>query len=140
MKTWCEEKKLKEYQKLFGKSSKGNFFVEDTVPIPHPFTVGTRIVTYTSDHHGGMLGEKAILAYEEEHRRGACEHSTGIGKCQRMYDEHQSALLIACKIDMKDKKDDSKACKELHNYLLKNKKKCEKEKLAGFAFIDRREK
>lgn len=119
--TYCNTEKLEKYKKLFGKSSKGNFFVIDTIPTTHPFVVGVKHVVHASNNYGGMLGEETMKAIP-------CDH------CHQDYSEHETALLIGCKIPIKDKND--KAVPELHKYLLKNKKNAEKENLAGFAFKD----
>jgi len=123
--TWADEKKLKKIQKLFGKSSKGNFSIIDTIPIPHPFVIGTKHVVHASDHHMGMLGEETMKAIP-------CD------SCHKDYSEHKTGLLVGCKIDMHDPNDTTKGNSELHKYLLKNKKNAEKGNFEGFAFKDLR--
>jgi hypothetical protein len=57
------------------------------------------------------------------------------------YDEHKQALLVGCLLDIeskdKENKDNVVARKELFHYMKKNKKKAEKNKMVGFAFVKR---
>lgn len=123
-----EDKGVIELQKLFGESTKGNFFVVDTIGVPHPFMITNHHVAWASNHNGGILGMDAMEKAKALNR--------GCGICHEEYSKHETAVLIGCKIDIKKK--DGTANKELHKYLLKNKKNCEKEHLAGYAFIDRK--
>lgn len=111
----------------YGISEKGNFFVKETIGVPHPYCIGTRHVAEASDHHGGILGEAAIKAAE---KKGA---SCCICKGKLTYSEHETALLVSCRAEMKNSKGEVEP--ELHAYLLKCKTLCEEDGFAGFAFI-----
>jgi len=123
--TWADEKKLKKIQKLFGESSKGNFSIIDTIPIPHAFVIGTKHVAHASDNHMGMLGEETMKAIP-------------CAGCHKDYSEHKTGLLVGCKTDIQDTNDTTKGNPELHKYLLKNKKNAENGNFEGFAFKDLR--
>ncbi len=119
-----EQDKLQE---RYGKSDKGNFFVRETIGVPHPYCITPGHVAEASDHHGGMLGTAAIEAAEK--RRVYC----GICKGKLKFNEHETALLVACEEELKDGK--GEVDPELHSYLLKCKTLCEEDGFAGFAFI-----
>jgi hypothetical protein len=105
----------------YGKSKKGNFTVVDTIPVPHPYCITPKHVAVASDKHCGILDENAI---EDAEREGA---KCGICKGELAFGEHKKALLVDCKEDIQKNK-------ELHEYLLKIKKKAEREGYVGFAF------
>jgi hypothetical protein len=119
-----EQDKLQE---RYGKSEKGNFFVRETIGVPHPYCITPGHVAEAADHHGGMLGTAAIEAAEQ--RRVYC----GICKGKLKFNEHETALLVSCGPDLKDSK--GEVDPELHTYLLKCKTLCEEDGFAGFAFI-----
>lgn len=104
----------------YGASIGGNFFVIDTITLPHPFMIAAGHVSYASDH-GGMLTPDII-------------RSSGIpcAACKQGYDKHDHALLIGCRTEIKD--ESGKANLELHEYLLRIKDKAAKDGFAGFAF------
>jgi len=109
--------KLKKY----GKSKDGNFYVIDTIGVPHPYCITTGHVAEASDHFCGRLGTEAIEAAEE---KGA---TCGICKGKLTYKEHQQALLVSCKCE-------ANGNKELHEFLLSVKDMAVKDGYAGFAF------
>jgi hypothetical protein len=115
-------------QDHYGKSVSGNFYVTDTIGVPHAYCIGTRHVTFAADKFGGMLGNEAIRAGEKKGIR--CE----VKGCNLTFEQHEKALLIACKAELKDK--DGQANPELHAYLLACKENCEKDGFVGFAFIE----
>jgi len=118
-----EADKLKE---RYGKSEKGNFFIVDTIGVPHPYCIGARHVAEASDHHGGMLGTAAIEAAE---KKGA-KCCTCRGKLS--LSEHETAVLVSCKEELKN---DGEINPELHAYLLQCKEMLEEDGYAGFAFV-----
>jgi len=126
-----EEKETKKY----GKSKNGNFYVKDSIGVPHPYMIGTKNVEIASDEFSGMLGEPAIKRAEEKGVYcGICVRAVREGKQPKIlsYEEHKQALVIACKLDVQK---DEKTQKELHEYLLKIKDKATKNKFEGFVFM-----
>ncbi len=119
-----EQDKLQE---RYGQSEAGNFFVRETIGVPHPYCIGPIHVEVASKHHSGILNEEAIRDAERTYG-GRCHTCRGKLKFQ----EHETALLVACKAELKD---GDKANPELHSYLLSIKDKCEEDGYAGFAFI-----
>lgn len=113
----------------YGKSEHGNFAVVDTIGVPHPYMITAKHVVHASDHFFGRLDEAAIEAAE---KAGA---KCGICKGKLKWSEHKHALLVSCKLPLKD---GDKACPELHAYLLKCKPLCEEDGHVGFAFHDDR--
>ena len=119
------EDKFKAYPKT------EHFSVVDTIGVPHPYCITPKHVAYASDHCHGMLGKEAIIGAE---KAGACcdicKKAQRAGKIPRIlkYDEHEQALLIECKVDIKTHQ------KEAHAYLVSIKDQCEKDGYAGFAF------
>jgi hypothetical protein len=113
-------------QERYGKSERGNFWVEDTIGVPHPFCITPAHIAAAQDF-GGKLGTPAIEALERRTGRPSC----GVRGCNLFFDKHEQAVLVACKLDIKDQKDGS----ELHRYLLDCKERAEKDGYAGFAFI-----
>ena len=111
----------------YGKSEKGNFFIADSIGVPHPYCISSRHVAEASDHHGGMLNEAAIEAAE---KKGIYCHTC---RGQLKFHQHEKALLVSCKAEVKG--EDGKAVPELHDYLLACKEKAEADGFAGFAFV-----
>ena len=109
----------------YGQSEHGNFAVVDTIPVPHPYTIGAKHVAHASDRFSGMLGEAAI---ESAERHGIkCQHRG----CTLKWKQHETALLVDCKADLKD---GDRVNPELQAYLLKCKEQAEADGFAGFAF------
>ena len=103
-----------------------NFYVKDTIGVPHPYMITQKHVVYAADHCGGMLNDGAI---KDAERNGA---KCGICKGELSYEEHKTALVVMCHgLDMD--KDESKEA--LQKYLLSIKDMCEKDGYIGFAFM-----
>ncbi len=120
------EEKLKKY----GKSKEGNFEVVDTIGVPHPYCITPKHVAVASDKFSGMLGDEAIRGAEEE---GAiCDICKKLnrknGNNILSYDEHKTALLVNCKKELNDNKE------EINQYLLSIKEMAIKDNFEGFAF------
>ena len=109
----------------YGQSSQGNFKVIDTIGVPHAYMITEKHVGYASDR-GGILSESVIEAAE---RQGA---KCGQRGCTLDFKGHEQALLVECKMELKD--DAGIANLELHQYLLAIKEETEKSGYAGFAF------
>lgn len=100
------------------------FYIKDTIPLPHPYMITPRHVAIAADRHGGMLGKEAI---EDAERRGI---HCGQRGCTLSLAEHEQALLVAVR--------DNRALKdipELKDYLLSIKDMATQDGFAGFAFI-----
>jgi len=125
-----------KFKGKYGKSENKNFFVIDSVCVPHPYCIGTKLVAHASDNFSGMLGDAAIKSAEE---KGIfCETCEAIKRKDSSfkilsYDEHKQALVVSCK---KDIKLDDVDKKEAHEYLLKCKPIAEKNGYVGFVFLD----
>jgi hypothetical protein len=113
-------------QARYGASELGNFYAINTIEVPHPYVIGAKHVNHAADRFGGMLGEAAVRSAEM-----AGIHCQ-MPKCKLSFDQHEQAVLIACKIEANK---DGQACPELHAYLLKVKPLCEEDHYAGFAFM-----
>ena len=110
----------------YGISENGNFFIKDTIGVPHAYMIGPRHVAHAADHYDGMLGKAAIESGEK----------IGImcmqRNCNLTYIQHEQALIVGCK---KDFKTDQTAKKELEKYLKSIVGECEANDYAGFAFM-----
>lgn len=115
-----------ELHERYAESEANNFWVERTIGVPHPYCISPGHVAEAADHHGGMLGTAAIEAAEK--KRIFCH----ICKGKLSFSQHETALLVACKKEMKvgDKSDP-----ELHAYLLKINPLTEEDGYAGYAFV-----
>jgi len=111
----------------YGASEQGNFYVCDTIGVPHPYCITGKHVAHAADHFGGMLGKEAIEDAERD------DATCGVRGCTLTFAEHETALLVACRVEIKG--DDGKAHPELHAYLLAVKERCEADRYAGFAFV-----
>jgi hypothetical protein len=107
-----------------------NFEVIDTIGVPHPYTITNKHVSFASEHHCGRLGEDAIKAGEKQ------GITCGVRGCLLSYDEHEQALLIACKAPLRIEGENNP---DLIKYLEANARECEDNGYAGFSFIDRRD-
>lgn len=114
----------------FGKSEHGNFYVTDTIGVPHPYCITPKHVAVAADQFGGMLHAEAIEAAEKQ---GAhCGWGTR-GYCTLPYSRHEQALLIECKLALESQQGQGT---ELHKYLLACKAKLDPpDEYAGFAFV-----
>jgi hypothetical protein len=116
-----------EFEKEYSKSENGNFYIVDSIGVPHPYCIGSRHVAHAADHHMGMLDQYAIKSAEKLGIK--CQ----VRGCNLSYEQHEQALLICCK---KDLKSNDKINPELHKWLLSIKDKVDSEKkYAGFSFI-----
>lgn len=122
------EERKKKLEDRYGASEEGNFHIIDTIGVPHPFTIGPRHIKHAQEFDG-ILSEACIEHLEKELRGPSCAHR----RCNLKYKEHEQALLISCKMEIKQ--EDGQAVPELQSYLLKCKPLCEEDKYAGFAFI-----
>ena len=106
-----------------------HFYIKDSIGVPHPHCIGTRHIVHAADHFSGRLGDDAIEDGERQ-RLFRCE----VKGCQLSYKQHEQALLVGCKVDIKENEP------ELRTYLLSLKDEAEKHGYAGFAFLDERGK
>jgi hypothetical protein len=111
----------------YGASEHGNYYVIDTMGVPHPYVIGARHVGHAADRFGGVLGDAAIRSGEM-----AGIHCAMKG-CKLSYDQHEKAALVCCKVEGNGA--DGKINAELHDYLIKVKPLAEEDHYAGFAFI-----
>ena len=111
----------------YGFSKLGNFYVKDSMIVPHPFCITPTHVSYVSDH-GGILDETNI-----KRSGGKC----GVRGCNLSYSQHERTLLVACHVDFQK---DDEAKKELQEYLIGIKEMAESENYAGFVFISEEER
>lgn len=102
-------------------SKNGNFHVIDSIGVPHPYCITSKHVAYAADHYSGMLTADSIRESEENGAR------CGICKGKLSYAEHEQALLISCKTEIKDNT-------ELKEYLLSLKDKVIADGYAGSTF------
>jgi len=116
-----------QLQQRYGRSESGNFWIKDTIGVPHPFCITPRHVQIADDHHGGMLGESAL---QEADRLGV---QCGMRGCRLSFSEHERALLISCKLELKG--EDGKINLELFDYIKACGPLCEQDGYAGFAFL-----
>ena len=116
-----------ELKARYGKSARGNFYIEDTISTPHPFTITDKHVAFAADHCCGILGEDAV---EKAEAHGI---HCGARGCQLTMREHGKGLVVSCKSELKNAK--GEIHKELHAYLLSCADKAEQDKFEGFAFV-----
>jgi hypothetical protein len=125
-KTETKEDRLTNYPKT------DKFKVIDTIGVPHPYCIGSKHVTWVSDHWMGILNKEAI---EDAEKNGAtcdiCRKNYNKDNQEKIlsYAEHQQALLI----EVNDKRE-LKDIPDLHKYLLSIKAMAEAEGYVGFAF------
>jgi hypothetical protein len=113
----------------YGASEHGNFYVMDTIGVPHPYCIGARHVAHAADRFGGILGEPAIRSAEM-----AGIHCS-ICKGKLTYDQHEIAALISCKCSQDELNASPDLTKELNEYLQAIKDKATEDGYAGFAFV-----
>ena len=121
----------KKFKGTYGKSFNENFTVIDSIGVPHPYCIGAAHLKYNDSMH---FGAKQIRHMETHHSQVHCM----VKGCTLSFDEHKQALLIECKIDIKDPDHPKQTCKELHHYLMSIKNETEKNGYTGFVFLDRR--
>ena len=119
------EKKLKEEEKKdsrFEHYPKTELFsVVDTLGVPHPYCITPKHINYASEYYGGVLNTNSIR--DAEKNGACCDICKQNGNKVLTVDEHETALLVNCKSDDKEK---------LQEYLLLIKSICEKDKFVGF--------
>jgi len=111
----------------YGKSKKGNYYIEDTLPTKHGYCIGPRHVGHAADNFSGMLGKAAI---ESGEKIGITCAAKG---CTLTYAEHEIILAVKCKKDFNEKESYKT---EAEAYLRDCKEKCEEDGYVGFAFVD----
>lgn len=102
-------------------SPSGRFSVVDTIGVPHPYCITPKHIEVASKYHGGMLDGSAIA--DSETKGARCGHCKDLS-----YKEHETALLVGCKVDFKEAKE------ELETWLKSIVDECTKNGYAGFAF------
>ncbi len=107
----------------YGKSEHGNFEIVDSLGIPHPYCITPKHVKAASDHNSGMLDPEICEKY------GA---KCGVRGCKLKWNEHEKALLVSCKKDIKGS--DGKGDPELVKWLNDIKDQATKDGYGGFAF------
>lgn len=127
-----DKKTERKFLRLFGQSEQKNFKIIDTIGVPHPYCIAPVHLEYNDSMY---LGSEQIIKMEKEHPKKVmcdiCKHN----KSDKIlsYEEHKQALLVKC---LKDFHKDKELNKELKDWLLSIKNKCEKKKYAGFAFLE----
>lgn len=118
---------MKNKYKKYGKSSKGNFWIKDSIGVPHPYCITPKHLEYND----GMYLTKESMKGAEA-KGAVCDICKKLNRDKGTpilsIDEHEQALLVACKEEIKDNK-------ELKEYLLSIKDKATKDKFVGFAFM-----
>lgn len=99
-------------------AASGDFYVKDTIAVPHPFCIGPKHVAHAADKSLGMLGEASMRSHP-------CYH------CGKPYDAHEQVLLVACK---KDPKTNPAAMEELQAWLKTLLPEVQANGYVGFAF------
>jgi hypothetical protein len=117
---------MSEIRGNYGKSKNKNFFIYDSIGVPHPYCIGPRHVVNAADNFSGILNKACIVDGE---RKGITCAAKG---CYLQYECHEEALIIGCKIDFKT---DKAAEKELKKYLKGIVKETEDNNYAGFTFM-----
>ena len=122
----------------YGQSKSGNFFIIDTIPVPHPYCITPRHVAVASDQYSGILGDAAIEGAEKQGAKcDICrERNKRHGDPVLSFKDHKTALLVGCKAELKG--NDGKVNEELHEWLLSIKDEATRHDYAGFAFLDPR--
>ena len=120
---------MSEIRGVYPPSKEGNFRIVDTIGVPHPYCIGSRLVAFTADYHNGLLGNDAI---DDAEKHGIyCEICKKIqrkgGKILSRI-EHEQALLVECVIDI------NPVPSELKTWLLEIKDEATKNGYTGFAF------
>lgn len=131
-----EQTEREQFLKDYGTSKNGNFFIIDSLGVPHPYMITPK--------HLEFNGDSIYLDIERAEKNSQQAHPNNILKqavcdiCKSLhfknssykilsYDEHQRVLLVNCKMAIQDNE-------ELKTYLLKIKEKATKNKFIGFAF------
>lgn len=113
----------------YPKSKNSNFYVKDSIGVPHPYCITPKHMIPDR-----MIMDKNTIKEAEEKHGAVCDICRKLVRNNKQdkilsFDEHEQALLIACKVDIKENK-------ELHEYLNTIKKQTEKDGFVGFAFLN----
>jgi hypothetical protein len=114
-------------KKLYGESKNKNFFIKDSIGVPHPYCI-------TPKHLKGdsMYLNADTIKQAEKNFNAVCDICRKInrkeGKPILSFEEHKQALLIGCKKEINKNQ-------ELHDYLLKIKDLATEKGFIGFAFM-----
>jgi hypothetical protein len=98
---------MNKFKGSYGKSERGNFEVNGTIPVPHPYCITNKHIEHCD---GGILGKEQIERAERNHK-AYC----GVKGCTLSIVEHREALTIGCRVS----KEELKASKELRDELVK---------------------
>ena len=101
------------------------FQIVDTIGFPHPYCIGSGLVTYAADKHYGILNEEVIVNYELNLRKPSCK-TPG---CILYYHEHENALVVEVTDDR-----ELNDIPELPIFLQECAPMAQKLKYTGFAF------
>ena len=109
-------------------SEKGNFSIIDTIGVPHPYCITSKHLQYSTGMYLDIPGA--------EEKGAVCDICL---KNQRRnhipilsYAEHEQALLVSCKVDIKD--DGSPVPEELKTWLISIRDQATENGYVGFAF------
>lgn len=120
----------KEYLKKYGQSKNKNFRIIDNIPTcGHGYTIGPAHVNYAAEKANGFLDGDTIRQGEKEGKLRCAQRG-----CPLSYDEHTSAALVECDIDI-NKNKNKEGKKELQEFLTSINEEVKKEGLVGYAFI-----
>lgn len=112
--------------KKYGKSENGNFSIVDSVPVPHPYMITPKHLEFVADNNHGILDEHAIMECE---KRGIyCAICKNARNQILPFSEHKLALLVGCKADLMENKD------EIKEFILRINDATEKDGYVGFVF------
>ena len=100
----------------FGKSEHGNFFIEDTIGVPHAYCIDSVHLKYNDSMY--LDKEEKIKMEKDYPDKVMCdicktENRKQMGKTILSYEEHETALLVSCLKNIHSKDGE----KELHKYL-----------------------
>jgi len=121
-----DKKTERKFLRMFGQSKNKNFKIIDSIGVPHTYMITPKHLEYSESMYLDISGAE---------KKGAvcdiCKHN----KSDKIlsYEEHKQALLVKSKQDFKDNK---KLSKELQDWLVSIKDKCEKKKFVGFTFLE----
>lgn len=112
-----------KYQK-YGQSENGNFWIHESIGVPHSYTVTPKHINYCADNCQSSISDYSL---QECDNNGI---KCGYPQCNLSFKEHEQALIVACKIDPK------KAENEIKDYLSKINETVEKDGFVGYSFMD----
>ncbi len=116
-----------EISQMYGKSKEGNFWINDTICVPHPYCVGPKHLKYSESVYLDIPGAEAKGA-----RCYICNRlHKETGKPILLFEDHKKALIVKCKVDANS----PEFKPELEEYLLSVKQFCIDDGYEGFAFM-----